>query len=694
MKKVRLVETFDDNSSTPSIALTENRDNSNPKSSIVDGKYIIGMIEGQFFKPDGKSRNERWYPRSLWVKTLAKADTKNRLANRTMFGEIGHSEGPVEDMTLRQGCASHFIDDLWIDEQGRGMGRAYILGTPTGHLLKVYLGAGCKLKTSTRGEGNYKDGVFHDGCPVVDDDTYDFQTVDFVLNPGFLETSAVLKESYNLSKNIDQKQVQETLAYVKKEGEKRMTLDIDAYVADLKQDLKEAKAENKSLNEQLQVKNNELLQSKLNSDNTIKKLNEELTPFKNLKVSAKSITENFKKLQNDLKKCNADKDKLTEELNQFKSYCGSVKELELAVKLSAKSLKMIEEYRKIGTPNQFKEALENAKVCDEKLKKLNEDTNCDKLQQDKKLEETLSKSAQYIKSLKERLSKEQVSRKELTEAKRAVERAKDTIAELTETANLSSKLLEQYKELKRSHESRSKRLKETVEKTSRLVEKYEALKQDLEAKDKELAESKKAIVEATSLITSLKQTAKLAESLSKKYKELKEQNSTSVNEDMQESKQSIKQNAIKLSEKYGCSIETAAKLITKRGLHQASCLLETAINNIKNRQTDKKGLSESTQLVEEVAQLDKVTSIQPEKSAKDFLKDGIIKNYFNHDALGKEVVYGDLNKLDGTKNAGTDKAKELLKNYKDKFEVEKVSVNLDKENTPAQAEQEAKKLLK
>jgi hypothetical protein len=163
----------------------------------VDGKYIIGMVEGQFFKPDGMSRNRRWYPKSLWEKALNSADVKNRFDSSTMFGEIGHSDGPVEDNTLRTGCASHFVDKLWIDEKGRGMGRAYILNTPTGQLLKTYLGAGCKLKVSTRGEGLYKEGETYEGCPVVDDDSYELQTADFVINPGFLETSATLKETYN-----------------------------------------------------------------------------------------------------------------------------------------------------------------------------------------------------------------------------------------------------------------------------------------------------------------------------------------------------------------------------------------------------------------------------------------------------------------------------------------------------------------
>ena len=132
MEKIKLVESFED---LPSVSLTETtsvQEASTPTKSRVDGKYIIGMIEGQFFKPDGMSRNGRYYPKELWEKVLNSADFKNRKLYSTIFGEIGHSEGPVEDMTLRMGMASHFVDDLWITPKNEGYGRIYILNTPTG----------------------------------------------------------------------------------------------------------------------------------------------------------------------------------------------------------------------------------------------------------------------------------------------------------------------------------------------------------------------------------------------------------------------------------------------------------------------------------------------------------------------------------------------------------------------------------
>ena len=230
MEKIKLLETFQGDATM--VVKDCSSINESGDTSLIDGQNIIGMVEGQFFQPDGMSRNNRWYPRSLWENVLASADVKNRLLNHTMFGEIGHSDGPVTDMTLRSGEASHIITDLWIDEKGRGMGRAYILGTETGRRLKMYLGAKAKLKVSTRGEGIYLEGETHNGCPIIDPASYELQTVDFVLNPGFMETSANLTAQRESVEGTIKK-VNEA-AHASKEGEKIMSLDMETYVQELK----------------------------------------------------------------------------------------------------------------------------------------------------------------------------------------------------------------------------------------------------------------------------------------------------------------------------------------------------------------------------------------------------------------------------------------------------------------------------
>ena len=165
---------------------------------VVDGKYVIGRVLGEFFVPDGESRNLRFYTESLWKKVLGNQDVGRRMGERKIFGTIGHDEEPVTEQQLRRGEVSHIVTRLWIDEDAsgvkRGMGEALILSTPAGQYLNTYLRAGCRLNTSSRASGSLAEGRDHNGIPVVDEDTYVFETFDFVLDPGFLQAKPDLVE--------------------------------------------------------------------------------------------------------------------------------------------------------------------------------------------------------------------------------------------------------------------------------------------------------------------------------------------------------------------------------------------------------------------------------------------------------------------------------------------------------------------
>jgi hypothetical protein len=363
-----------------------------------------------------------------------------------------------------------------------------------------------------------------------------------------------------------------------------MTLDIDAYVAELKEELKAVKAENKSLNEQLQAKEKELLQKQFNESAEVKKISEELAPFKKLKVSAKTLNETVRRSQELVKKTKAEKAAISEELEIYKKTCGSIDSVNEAVKLSARALSTIHEYQEIGSVEELKKLKENS------VKALAT------VAEAKKLGETYTRVINHLKSARK----------------------------LKESATKALKLLNDYKKVVGS-----------------------------------LEEARKL----SSPITESK-TNKLSKKIS-------------VSE------------ALDLAKKYNCTVESAAKLIRKYGTEKATGLMESLLSN----KTSKNKLEKSTKLVEEVAQLDKVTNVPAEKSAKDFLTTGMIRNYFNHDSLGKEIPAVDINSIDGTK-APRNAAKEILKKYSKAFEVEKAPSGLDKEFSPAQAEAAAKKLLK
>jgi hypothetical protein len=157
-------------------------------------RSVLGIVEGVFFVPNGKSRNDRWYSKEFWEVVLKKPEIVNRLKDLMMYGAIGHQELPVTDNDLNEGKVSHIVVDLWINEHGQGMGKLLILNTDAGRNLKTYMsveyqGRRSKLRISSRAAGEYKDGVTHDGLPVVDEESFSLDTFDVVKEPGFIETN-------------------------------------------------------------------------------------------------------------------------------------------------------------------------------------------------------------------------------------------------------------------------------------------------------------------------------------------------------------------------------------------------------------------------------------------------------------------------------------------------------------------------
>lgn len=650
MEKMRLNETF---SGEVTFTKVDDLCESDNFSSVIDGENIIGIVEGQFFQPDGMSRNKRWYSRELWDKALNSADVKNRLLNRTMYGEIGHSDGPVTDMTLRDGNVSHIIIDLWIDEKGRGMGKACILDTPKGRLLKTYLGAKSKLKVSTRGEGVYLDGELHDGCPVIDPDTYELQTVDFVLNPGFMETSAKLTTQRESLKTPETEQVHET-ATLKKEGENGM--DAEKYIQKLEAKIEALEAKNESLSNELKSKDNELLKFKFEESAEIKKISEAYAPFKKMGVSAKTLNETVKKVQDSLQKTKAQNAKLTEELKAYKDKCGTLKQVDEALEMSDKALSTIKAYQELGSVDEIKELFAKSEELIPQLENLSKLAKYEELG-----------SIEDLKTLAEKCEKSLPKLKEFSVLESLVEEYK-SLGSVEDIKGLATKC--------ESFIPKLEKLKE-AERLARNVKKIMPKLEEMKALEKSALRAKKVIEAYVEAVGSIKNARQLAES--------KKQTIKRVN---------VKE-ALEISEKFKCTVESAAKLINKYGAEKATSLLESKLAEKKSTKTEK--LEESVKLVEAAAQMDETEKInaKPEtKTAEDFLKTGMISNKFNAEALGKEIKAEDLTKLDGTKVEGENKAKALLNKLKGvEPEVEKAP-KTEPENTPAEAEKEAEKLIK
>ena len=108
-------------------------------------KYVI---EGIFAQANNKNRNGRIYPREVMKSAIGKYN-RDQVAPGRAVGELNHPEGP----TVNLDKVSHKIDNLVL-EGNDVMGKATILNTPMGEVVKGLLDGGVKLGVSTRGMGS------------------------------------------------------------------------------------------------------------------------------------------------------------------------------------------------------------------------------------------------------------------------------------------------------------------------------------------------------------------------------------------------------------------------------------------------------------------------------------------------------------------------------------------------------------
>lgn len=130
-------------------------------------------IEGIFMQAAKKNRNGRIYPKELLQREAARY-MKNYINPNRAFGELGHPESP----TINLDRVSHMVKNL--TEDGNNFwGRAKILDTPYGKIVKNFIDEGAKLGVSTRGLGSLTKQSDYD---LVQDDFF-LAAIDVVADP-------------------------------------------------------------------------------------------------------------------------------------------------------------------------------------------------------------------------------------------------------------------------------------------------------------------------------------------------------------------------------------------------------------------------------------------------------------------------------------------------------------------------------
>jgi len=139
------------------------------KRYVANGGLILS---GVMQRCDEQNGNGRVYPRPVLEREVQKY--KKLIQENRALGELDHPDDSVVNLKN----ASHMVTDIWWNGNDV-MGKAKILNTPSGQILKALVESGVKLGISSRGLGSVRESR---GQTIVEDD-FNLICFDFVSDP-------------------------------------------------------------------------------------------------------------------------------------------------------------------------------------------------------------------------------------------------------------------------------------------------------------------------------------------------------------------------------------------------------------------------------------------------------------------------------------------------------------------------------
>ena len=143
----------------------------NESTGIKQKNY---SIQGIFLQGNVKNHNGRIYDPQILAKECERYNIENIAQNRA-FGELSHPDSP----NIGLDRVSHLIKELR-REGDNFYGRAKVIDTPNGKIVKTLMDEGAKFGVSSRGTGSlsqYGPGIMSVGAD------YRLATIDIVSNP-------------------------------------------------------------------------------------------------------------------------------------------------------------------------------------------------------------------------------------------------------------------------------------------------------------------------------------------------------------------------------------------------------------------------------------------------------------------------------------------------------------------------------
>lgn len=131
-------------------------------------------INGPFLQAEIKNHNRRMYPSKIMEREAARY-IKEKIEDNQGVGELGHPDNP----TINLDRVSHKI--IMLTREGNNwIGKAKVIDTPLGKIVKNLMDEGIKFGVSSRGLGSLKE---ENGVNVVCEDYYLVTPADIVADP-------------------------------------------------------------------------------------------------------------------------------------------------------------------------------------------------------------------------------------------------------------------------------------------------------------------------------------------------------------------------------------------------------------------------------------------------------------------------------------------------------------------------------
>lgn len=406
---------------------------------------ILGRLVGVMADCKRPTRNGRLYTEELWDKTFADPIMQEKIANRCLFGELGH---PAErqEIDMEKICIC-LAETPKKGNDGRLYGVFDILDTPNGRILKTLCDYGCNIGVSSRGSGDVTED--YEGNETVEADTYECECWDAVLLPAVKDARPkYVTESLTRQKTL-KVALNEELEKSSEEDKKVMTQTLNELAIDYS-------AEQVDENNPEKVENIDVVQEETqmaaedNGAETIRELQESLAREVELEKQIKTLQEKLSvcytkesrysntlgRTKRELAQAQADNATLSEQLKtkedqltavneQLNSVNAEVKEQKVVIAGQQKRIKALTEHvdQGKGKTTSLNESLakkdQTIRSLQEQVSTLTElhKKNCDKLEAEKKqLVESLADSKKDNQILKSQ------STAKLTQAQQLVEK--------------------------------------------------------------------------------------------------------------------------------------------------------------------------------------------------------------------------------------------------------------------------------